>query len=434
MTARASLTADGVHGPMRIALLGTSSKTSPLELRERLAFSPHELGPALDAMKAYVPEGAILSTCHRVELYAAAPSLRPVRAALKRFWSEQHGVSLHDLDSHLYYLEDEQAVAHLFSVAGGMDSAIVGEPQILGQVRDALEQSLAHHATGSTLAALVRHAVTVGKRIRTETGISRNAASISSAAVELARDTFGDLRSARVLLVGTGKMGEMAARNLLNKGVAGLAVAGRTPSRTRQLALECGSAVALAELEDALPRCDIVISCTSAPHWVIGREMVERAMRGRAGQPLFLIDIAVPRDIDPTAGGVEGVRLFNIDDLEATVAANVRERQAEAPKVTAIIDEEVAAFQAWLVARRAVPTIVALHQRAESIRQAELARTSSVLARLPEGDRRRIEALTLAFQKKLLHQSIALLRAEAVAGNGRGTDRAVRQLFALDTE
>jgi glutamyl-tRNA reductase len=419
---------------MHIALLGTSNKMSPLDLRERLAFSPHELGPALEAMAAHVPEGTILSTCHRVELYAAAPSLAGVRAALTRFWSQQRGVPRRGLDAHLYYMEDAEAVAHLFSVAGGMDSAIIGEPQILGQVRGALEQSLEHHATGSVLAGLVRQAVTVGKRIRTETGISRNAASISSAAVELARQIFGDLRSSRVLLVGTGKMGELAARNLLNKGVAGLAVAGRTPARTRQLALECGSTVALAELEDALPRCDIVISCTGAPHHVISKEMVERAMRARGGQPLFLIDIAVPRDIDPAAGEVEGVRLFNIDDLEATVAANVRVRCAEAPKAAAIIDEEVAAFQSWLVARRAVPTIVALQQRAEAIRQAELARTSSVLARLPEGDRRRIEALTLAFQKKLLHQSIALLRAEAVAGNGHGTDRAVRQLFALDSK
>jgi glutamyl-tRNA reductase len=433
MTTQRVPPAGGTHRPMRIALLGTNNKMSPLDLRERLAFSPHELGPALEAMKAYVPEGTILSTCHRVELYAAAPSLRGVRAALKRFWSEQRHVSRRGLDEHLYYLEDEQAVAHLFSVASGMDSAIIGEPQILGQVRGALDLSLEHHATGSVLSGLVRQALTVGKRIRTETGISRNAASISSAAVELARDTFGDLRTSRVLLIGTGKMGELAARNLLSKGVAGFSVAGRTPARTRQLALECGSAVALTELEQALPQCDIVISCTSAPHHVISREMVEQAMRERSGQPLFLIDIAVPRDVEPSAGDVEGVRLFNIDDLEATVRANVRERWAEAPKASAIIDESVAAFDSWLVARRAVPTIAALRKRAESIRQTELARTSAVLARLSEADRRRIEALTLALQKKLLHQSIALLRAEAVAGNGRATDRAVRQLFSLDS-
>lgn len=416
---------------MRIAMLGVTNKTAPLSLRERLAFLPQELGPALDAMKARVPEGAILSTCHRTELYTAAPSLGRTRAALTRFWSEQRGVPRKGLDAHLYYLEDEQAVTHLFTVASGMDSAIIGEPQILGQVRAALDQSLEHHATGSVLSGLMRQAVAVGRRIRTETGISRNAASISSAAVELAREICGDLRSSHVLLVGAGKMGELAAKNLVSKGVAGLMVVGRSPDRAKQLALECDGAVAMAELEDALPICDIVISCTNAPHYIISGDLAARVMCGRPERPLLLIDIAVPRDIDPAAGEIEGVRLFNIDDLEATVAANVRERHAEAPKVGAIIDEEVAAFQSWLDARRAVPTIAALQQHAESIRQAELARTSSVLARLPEADRRRIEALTLAFQKKLLHQSIALLRAEAASGNGHGTDRAVRQLFDL---
>lgn len=432
MSAGNGRTADGASGPMRIAVLGTSNRTSPLDLRERLAFPPSELGAALQVMRDYVPEGAIVSTCHRVELYAAADSLRPMKTVLKRFWAKQRGVPLKGLDAHLYYLEGEDAVRHLFSVAGGLDSAIIGEPQILGQVRAALENSLQHRATGSVITGLFRQAVTAGKRVRTETGIGRNAASISYAAVELARQIFGDLRSSRVLLVGTGKMGELAARNLLSKGVAGLAVAGRTPERAQELALECGGQVAMAELEEALPASDIVISCTSAPHHVISREMVERVMQARAARPLFLIDIAVPRDIEPAAGDVEGVHLFNVDDLESTVAANVAERRAEAGAASAIIDEEVASFQRWLAGRRAVPTIVALRRRAEEIRQAELARTASVLARLPEADRQRIEALTLALEKKLLHEAIARLRAEATAGNGRGTDRAVRQLFALD--
>lgn len=416
---------------MHIALLGTSNKTAPLHLRERLAFPPTDLPSSLDAMPSYVPEGAILSTCHRVELYAAAPSAARARAALKRFWGEQRQVA-RGFENHLYYLEDDAAVRHLFSVASGVDSALFGEPQILGQVRDALERSLEHGAIGSVLGGLFRQAVTAGKRVRTETGIGRGAASVSYAAVELAREAFGDLRNSRVLLVGTGKMGELAARNLLSQGVAGLAVAGRTPERAQEMALECGREVATAELEEALPRCDIVISCTSAPHHVIRKELVERVMQARTGRPLFLIDIAVPRDIEPEAGEVDGVHLFNIDDLEARVAANACERRAEAPEVDAIIDEEVEIFRAWLAARRAVPTIAALQRRAEAIRRAELARTSAVLARLPAADRRRIEALTLAIQKKLLHQSITLLRAEAVAGQGRGTDRAVRQLFSLD--
>ncbi len=435
--AGAAVTSRGGRGivsrnPMRIALLGTSNKTSHIALRERLAFPPSDLAPALAALAAAVPEGVILSTCGRVEIYAAAPSLAGMRAALRRFWRDQRGVSLKEIDGHCYYLEDEAAISHLFCVASGLDSVIVGEPQILGQVRDALARGLEQHTAGAVLGGLFRQAVTTGKRVRTETGVGRNAASISYAAVELARQTFGDLRSSRVLLIGAGKMGELAAKNLVSKGVAGLAVVGRSPERAQQLALECAGAVAMAELEEALPSCDIVISCTNAPHHVISRDLVERAMRGRAGRPLFLIDIAVPRDIEPSVAELPGVHLCNVDDLDATVAANLNERSAEAHKGKAIVGQEVAAFQQWLSARRAVGTIVALKRRAEEIRRVELARTSAVLARLPEADRRRIEALTLALQKKLLHQSIALLRAEAAAGNGHGTDRAVRQLFALD--
>jgi glutamyl-tRNA reductase len=422
----------GPSGVMRIALLGASNKRTSLDCRERIAFPPCDVGPALDAMKSYVPEGAILSTCHRVELYAAAPSAAGLREALARFWCDQRNVSRQDLDEQVYYLEDEEAAAHLLSVASGLDSAILGEPQILGQVRWALESSLEHHsASGAALAGLFQQAVSVGRRVRNETKIGRNAASVSYAAVELARQVAGDLRESHVLLVGAGKMGELAAKNLISKGVAGLAVVGRSPERARQLALECGSAVALAELEDALPNSDIVISCTSAPHHVIRREMIERVMRERPERPLVLLDIAVPRDIEPAVGEIDGVRLYNIDDLDAVVTANMSERMAEAGKVRAIVEDEVHAFGRRLAARRAVPTIVALREHAEEIRQEELARTSDVLARLPEADRRRIEALTLAIEKKLLHQPIALLRAEAASGDGHETDLAVRKLFGL---
>jgi glutamyl-tRNA reductase len=413
-------------------VLGASIKTSPIEVREPLSFPPSELQPALQRMTAYVPEGAILSTCHRVELYAAADGSSASRTALKRFWFEQRRPRPRGIDAHLYFLEDDEAVRHAFSVASGLDSAIFGEPQILGQVRDALDRALAAGAAGPTLAGLFRGAVRTGRRVRTETGVGRNAASVSYAAVELACGVLGDVRSARALLVGTGKMGEITAKNLLAKGVAQLAVAGRTLDRAQELVLECGNAGHIAQLEQALPESDIVISCTSAPHHVIHRDMVERAMRERGGRPMFLIDVAVPRDIEPSAGSIDGVHLFNIDDLEARVVSNMQGRRAETRRARAIIEEEVHAFRSWLAVRGAVPTITALRRHAEAIRQAELARTASVLARLPEADRRRIEALTLALQKKLLHQPIALLRTEAAIGDGADTDRAVRRLFALD--
>lgn len=419
---------------MQIVALGLNHRRTPLALRERLAFPACDLGRSLETIRTYVSHGAILSTCHRVELYAAAPEPPRAEADLKRFWVEQRGVSARDFEPYLYHLVGGEAVEHLFAVACGMDSAIIGEPQILGQVREALRCGLEHRSMGRVLSALFRKAITTGRRARTETGIGRNAATISYAAVEVARKTFGDLRSSRVLLVGAGKMGELAAKNLLHKGVARIAVVGRTAERAKQLALGCGSVVALSRLEDALHGCDIAITCTSAPHYVISAEMMERVMRGRHGRPLFLIDIAVPRDVEPAAGEMTGVHLYNIDDLQSTVTANVRERRAEASKVKPIIEEAVADFERWLAAQRAVPTITALRQRAEAIRQAELARTSAVLRRLTKQDRRRIEALTLAIQKKLLHPSIALLRERAANGDGQATAEAVRELFDLDLE
>ncbi len=419
---------------MQVIVLGISHKRAPLVLRECLAFPPTDLEASLEAMSRCVPEGAILSTCHRVELYAAAPDARQAETELKRFWSEQRNVPAWDFEPHVYRLTGQEAVAHLFGVACGLDSAVIGEPQILGQVRDALDHGLETGSAGRVLSNLFRQAITTGRRARTQTGINRNAASIGSAAVELAGRTVGDLCSTRVALLGAGKMGELVARNLLDKGAPEIAVVGRTPERVRQLALQCGGAVSLSQLEDGLLNCDIVISCTSAPHHVIQRSMMERVMRERAGRPLFLVDIAVPRDIEPSVGGIDNVHLYNIDDLESAVEANVKERKAEARKAAPIISEDVEKFQRWLYTQSVVPTIIALRERADAVREAELARTSSLLSRLPERDRQRIEALTMAIQKKLLHGPIALLREQAASGDGHATATALRDLFDLDVE
>jgi len=423
---------DGDRAPLQVVVLGVNYKRAPLVLRESLAFPAYDLESSLEAMTKYVAEGAILSTCHRVELYAATPDPGQARAQLKRFWSEQRNVPLWEFDSHLYHLEGKKAVEHLFNVACGLDSAIIGEPQILRQVRAALQHGIEHRSVGAVLGALFRQALIAGKRARTETAIDRHAASLSYAAVELARRTFGDLGSSRVLLIGAGKMGELAAKNLVDRGVSAIVVVGRTPERAQRLALRCGSAIALSRLEEALHDCDIVVTCTNAPHQVITRRMLERVMRERTGRPLFLFDLAVPRDVEPSAAELSGVRLYNVDDLEDTVTANLRERRAEARKVAPIIEEEVAAFERWFATQRVVPTIIALREHAESIRQSELARTEAVLARLSEPDRQRIEALTLAMAKKLLHRPIALLRAEATAGDGHASMQAIRHLFGLD--
>jgi glutamyl-tRNA reductase len=415
----------------QLVVLGLSQKRATLALRESLSFPPCDVPASLEAMLGGVPEGAILSTCHRVELYATVPDVRKAQADLKRFWARDRGVAIGDFEPHIYYLTGRRAVEHLFAVASGLDSAIIGEPQILGQVREVLRLGMEQRSMGAILSALFRQAIVCGKRARTETAIGRNAVSVSYAAVELARQAFGDLTNARVLLVGAGKMGELSAKHLQAKGVSNIRVIGRTMARAHRLALQCGSAVATDELENAIQDCDIVISCTSAPHHVIRKEVIERIMPRRR-RTLFLLDIAVPRDVDPAVAEVPGVCLYNIDDLESAVAANMKERQAEARRVAPIIEEEVAGFEAWLATLAVAPAIRALRERAELIRREELARTSSVLDRLSDEDRRRIEALTLAIEKKLLHQPIALLRAEAAAGNGHKTAEAFLRFFSLD--
>lgn len=419
------------EGSLRVVMVGVSHRRAPISLRESLAFPEADLDRALTALRAYVPEGVVLSTCHRVELYAVAPHEQRTAATLKRFWSDDRGVPASEFEPLVYALTGQKAVRHLLAVASGLDSAIVGEPQILGQVRQALDRAVAQRAAGPVLTALFHRAVATGRRARTETAIGRNAASVSYAAAELARHQFGDLHGSRVLLIGAGKMGAIAAKNLIERGVAEIAMVGRGERRAHALALECGRAVTAARLEDALLVCDIVMSCTSAPHYVLTKETLMRAMKERRGRPLLLIDIAVPRDIEPSAAEIGGVRLFNIDDLEAAVAANVRARRAETRLVTPIIEQEATAFERWLATRRVVPTIMALRERAEAIRQSELARTAAVLDRLPEADRRRIEALTLAIEKKLLHHPIALLRAQAGSGDGHETEEALLRLFGL---
>jgi glutamyl-tRNA reductase len=418
-----------VKGQIQVTMLGVSHRDTPLAVRERLGFSRTHLPQALEELRAHVPEGVILSTCHRVELYAAGDA--PLHQELRNFWMEQRGVPPEVLEEHGYVLSGRDAVTHLLRVACGLDSAVIGEPQILGQVRAALQLALDHGSTGPVLSALFRQAIRTGKRARTETGVARSAISVSYAAVELARRCLGDLSGKRALLVGAGKMGELAAKHLRDHGVRSIAVSSRTIERAQELAAASPGAVAVKRLEDALKDADIVISCSGAPEWIIGPETVARAMGSRCGDTLLMVDIAVPRDVDPSVASIPGVRLYNIADLEPVLAVNLGRRMAEVPKAEAIVDGEADEFEAWLGIRRVTPVIRALHRRAEEVRREELARTAAVLDRLPEDDRRRIEALTLAVQKKLLHPCIALLRAGTASGDGDETAEAVRQLFGL---
>lgn len=416
---------------MQLLLVGLNHKTAPVEVREKLAFDGDRLREALAHLGRYASEGAILSTCNRTEVYALVGHRETGTEKIQRFLSEFYGQPPASLTAHLYAYAQRDAVAHLFAVAAGLDSMIVGEPQILGQVRDAFAAAEAGNAAGPILSQLFRQALSVGKQARTDTAISRSAVSVSYAAVELARKIFGELGSHAVLVIGAGEMGQLAAKNLWDSGVRRLMVTNRTPARAEELAAQLGAeAWEFPKLSEALAHADIVISSTGAPEPVLTAEMVRQAMRARRQSPLFLIDIAVPRDIDPRAGQLPNVYLYNIDDLEAVCQANKREREKEIRKVETIIAAEVAKFFAWWESLGVVPTINALRYKAESIRQSELDKALSKLSHLSDRDRNIINALSVAIVSKMLHLPITRLKERY--SNGHDHTRTVRELFGLD--
>lgn len=418
---------------MEVVVVGLSHRTAPVEVRERVAVTPGGLPRALRRLKEHVAEGLILSTCNRTEVYGLAEDAAGGGRALQAFMGEQWGEAAQELAPYLYVYVGRQAARHLCAVAAGMDSMILGEPQILGQVRQAYDVALREGAVGRHLAALCRQALAAGKRARTETAIARNAVSISSAAVELARQIFGELRPQQALLVGAGKMGDLTLHHLRAVGVSRVNVVNRTYERALQRAADFGgTAYGLDQLTDALAEADIAICSTEAPEFVVGPEAVGAAMERRPHRPLILIDIAVPRDVDPQVERIENVFLYDIDDLEVVCAANLLQRERELGKVEAIVEEEVARFERWFQTQEAVPTITLLRQHAERIREAELRRTMRRLRHLGEEERQALATLSAALVSKLLHHPIAALKA----ANGRSpqVDQAVRKLFGLEDE
>lgn len=415
---------------MVILALGVHYKSAPVAVRERVAFAPDDLPTALAALREYVAEGAILSTCNRTEIYALVGHVHSGGKNLRRFLSESRGVPAADLEPYLRWYCQEEAVRHLFRVAAGLDSMVLGEPQILGQVREAWTLARQAGSLGPVLENLFREAVVVGKRARRETGISRHAVSVSSAAVILARQVVGDLTGCTVAVIGVGKMGEQAAELLVENGARRLLVLNRTAARAQDLADRLGGqALPLDRLAEALVQADVVITSTGAPTPIVTAALVESLLARRAGRPLCLIDIAVPRDVEPAVGRLPRVRLYNIDDLQAVCTANLGERAREADRVEALVAEHVERFRLWWQAREVVPTIAALRQRAEEIRQAELARALARLGHLSERDRQVVSALSVAIVNKLLHRPITRLKEVA---DSRSYSRALRDLFGLD--
>lgn len=418
-----------------IVALGASHKTAPLELRERLALPEGRAAGVLAELTAApsVHEAVALSTCNRTELYLVTADVVAAESAALTVLAGQAGIGPTELSSALYSLRDRDAVRHLFMVAAGLDSMVVGEAEILGQVRRAYELALVEGATAAVTNRLFRDALATGKRVRTETAIGRRRVSVPSVAVELAATTLGDLASRRVLVIGAGEGGELTARALRAQGVHTVFVANRRYDRAIGLARRFGGeAVRFDRLPSELVEADIVVSSTGSPHQIVGREELELVMAERQYRPLVIIDIAVPRDFDPRVRGMRGITLFDMDDLQREVARNLRLREFERRQAEAIVDAEAERFAAWLDELEVLPTIAALRRQADALVAQVLAENEGRWESLSANDRKRVEALARALAKRLLHHPTAALKRHAGGEAGYRLAHAVRELFALD--
>lgn len=418
---------------MHLLVVGTNHKMAPVEVREKVAFDEERLSDAYEYFRRLSGgEIALLSTCNRSEIYLATTTVLPEKQVIG-WWAAFFGIGADELEGRFYAYRDREAARHLFRVACGLDSMMLGETQILGQVKEALESAERLGGIGTYLGELFRRAIKIGKRARKETAISKGAMSVGGAAVELARRIFADLRTCTVLLVGAGKMGADTARALIQAGAKTLLVCNRTAARAQELAQKLGGqAVPFEGLTEHLSHADIVVASTSAPHFILTEPMVIEAMRRRRYRPLFLIDIAVPRNIEPSVGGLDSVFLFDIDDLEQVVREYLEERRKEVPKVEALIDAELTHFTVWLGERRAKPLIVSLVQQAHE--QAEIAARElfDELPHLSERERQAIAAKMRALAMRLLQRPLTQLKRLA---HSDGVLDMASQLFgATETE
>ena len=417
---------------MHLLLVGTSYQRAPVELRELLAYDRDLRREALERLSAGGAEAAVLSTCNRTEVYAVADDTAALEERIYGELATLSRLSHSELAPALYTVADEAAALHLFRVAAGLDSMVPGEAQILGQVREAYNGAREARTAGAVLHRLFRQALRVGKRVRTETAIGENPASVSSAAAELAERVFEELAGRRILLLGAGKVADLTAANLISRGVGEIVVANRSPERADALARRFGGrAVGFDAVEEELEQADVVVASTSSQGVVLSAQQVGRAMRRRRGRPVFFIDVAVPRDLDPAINQLDGCYLYDIDDLERVVAESVAGRREEAVRAEAIVSEEADGFRAWQLSLDVVPAIASLRAKAESIRRAELERVESRLASLSPSQRRAVEALTSQIVAKLLHQPTVRMKEAAAAADGVLYADAVRHLFGL---
>ena len=413
---------------MQVSVVGISHKTAPVAVREHFVFTAEELPPLLARLGASYAGAAVLCTCNRTEVYVADRRAVSDPRAIAGLLSESKGQE--PIEGAPFFAQTgKDASRHLFRVAAGIESMVVGESEILGQVRGAFTAATAAGTHSPALSRLFHTAIRVGRKVRTQTAIGRYPVSISSTAVSLARQTLGDLTDKTVLVIGAGEAGQLTAGNIAGGGVGRILVTSRTAERTTALAESLGGdAVAFDKRANALAESDIVISSTAAQEFVIDRAMVEAAMRGRAARPLIVIDIAVPRDVDPAAAEVPGVHLYDIDQMQEVAERNLHLRKQEIAAAERIVEDDVTRFSDWLHTLDVVPTVRAMRDRAEATRIAELERTLAKID-LSAADRRRIEAMSTALVKRLLHDPINALKEP---GEGERYVEAARHLFSLD--
>jgi glutamyl-tRNA reductase len=416
----------------QIVLVGVNHKTAPIELRERIAISREELGEATRALAAQpgVSECMIVSTCNRVEMLAAVES---PETDIRSFLYNQFGLQRAELAPHIYEHRDQEAVRHLFRVAASLDSMVVGEPQILGQVKEAFAAARAAGTVSGQLEHLLQSAFAAAKRVRTETSIGSNSVSIASVAVELARKIFGSLQGRTVFLVGAGKMSELAARHLVQQGAGAILVTNRTLERARQLAEPFdGRVIPFDKLYETTTEADIVISSTGAPHHIFRPEHGQQFMHRRRNRPMFFIDIAVPRDVDPAMNKIEGIFVYDIDDLQQVAASHIAERRTQAGDAESLVEAEVERFHQRRRAVNVAPAIVSLQQQAEEIRVNELKRMHAKLGALTTEQLAAVEALTRGLVNKFLHPPMQALKQAARENDSTRVD-ALCETWSLPT-
>jgi len=422
---------------MEIVLVGLSHKTAPVEIREKFCIPKEQVAVFLDRLVGLpsVREGLILSTCNRMEVVAVIEGREDGGEGLKDFLGEVAGMAKVDLASYLYILKGEEAVKHLFRVAASMDSMVLGEPQILGQVKEAYRQAADTKVTGLVLNKLLHRSFFIAKRVRTETKMANQAVSISFAAIELAKKIMGSLEDKRAILIGAGEMSELAAKHLVSQGVHEIWVTNRTYSRALEMAQELGGkAVSFEEFPKMLKDIDIVVSSTGSTRYIIHKDQLGTVIRARKNKPMFFIDIAVPRDIDPSINEIDNIYVYDIDDLQGIVDSNKEERKKEMQKAEEIVQQGVELFKRWMGSLEVVPTILDLRQHLEKIRQQEMAKTLTLLKNASEEERKALDLLTQSIINKILHHPISLLKHQESREQGKLYLALTRKVFHLDEE